>query len=168
MSNDNNNKKAASDAMRKVVDDYINAGADGHDLVFFLRAAFAVADQTDEHEILLQLVYNYLCARFGHESVRRGFAEKATPAASKKERALELISHYIFSGKSQEAFAQWAAQYNKEHQRPQRLGTQTINEKAMLRALKRALHQYPEFAADLRRDKISKSCPSHVNLKFAA
>jgi hypothetical protein len=127
--------------------------ADVAEMFHHISEAFAIADRADKHSILLEFVYQYLSQRFGHERVERDFSKRGKRGYSKEDRAFGLIYRYAESGKSQEEFARWAAQYNsnKELPRSHRLGTQTANEGAMLKALKRALRDHPRAAAVMKR-----------------
>jgi hypothetical protein len=88
--------KAAAAALRQ----YVNEADSPADMILPIMATFAIADKTKSHSLLLGWVYDQLCLRFGHERVRRRFAEKGTATYSKKDRAMILIMNYLYSGKS--------------------------------------------------------------------
>jgi hypothetical protein len=140
-----------SDSAAEALREYVDAATHLYDMDLPLFAAFAVANKTRSHTHFLDLVYQLLCLRYGHERTGRRFTKMGTRAYSKEDRATTLAVLYISSGKSQEEFARWAAEYNSGQVRPYRLGTQTTNEKAMLRALKRALHNHPEYVANKKK-----------------
>jgi hypothetical protein len=140
-------RKAAEAALRE----YVDAATVSFDVFLPLFAAFAIANKTRSHTRFLDLVYQLLCLRFAHERTGRRFTKMGTRAYSKEDRATTLAMLYISSGKSQEEFARQAAEYNSGQARPYRLGTQTTDEKAMLRALKRALHNHPEYVANKKK-----------------
>ena len=120
-------------------------------LLRHLAGAFAVADKTRSHKKLLELVYQMLCIRYGHDRVAQRFRAFGAKSYAKKERETDLIVAYVRSGKTQRGFARWAAEYNKDSPRPKRLGGGSVHAEAMEQYLKRALKRNPAFVIHLKR-----------------
>jgi hypothetical protein len=118
---------------------YVDAAPDAIYMIPLINAIFEIADKTKSHRILLESIYLQLRRRHGDERVGRLFLKMSKPAYAAAVREFFLISEYYSSGKTQDEFAEWAANQNKTLPPIQHWGTGSASPAAIKKCLTRAI-----------------------------